>query len=355
MVQKSTVGAELDERSREILRLVIGSYIRSGEPVGSRTVSKVIPSRLSPATIRNIMADLEESGYLFQPHTSAGRAPSEKGYRFYVDCLGSSGKLTRSNEAYINQALSEVDTPETMMATASYLLSDICHNVGIVVPPPIETSVIQHIEFVRLDDAKILVILVSKSGLLQQKLIRVSEPYSQEELTRAGNYLVERFSGSTLPDIRRQLVSAMQQDRILYDRMMRNLVETWAKTLSDSEEDGAAESAYVQGTGNIISQVDLSDVDMMQELFRVFEEKGKLVKILNACLPDETGDGVQVTIGSELGTPCMRDFTLITSPYVQREGVTGVLGIIGPTRMEYRKGISVVLYLANAFSRRINA
>jgi heat-inducible transcriptional repressor len=355
MVARFRLG-ELDDRAREILQLAVSLYIRSGEPIGSRTISKAINRRLSPATIRNIMADLEEAGYLHQPHTSAGRVPSEMGYRFYVDSLGNSPKPVLSAEAYINTRLAAATTTEELMSTACHLLSDISQNVGIVVSAPIKISVLQHIEFVRLDDAKILVILVSQSGLLQQKMIRVGEPYSQEELIRAGNYLGEKFSGHTLVEIRHELVHLMQEERMRfdqqYDKMMRNLIETWSTTLD--QEDPSLESVYVHGTGNILSKMDFVDVTRMQDLFRVFEEKSRLVAVLNECLGADSVAGVQIMIGSELGDPCLEGFTVITSPYLQRETATGFMGIIGPTRMEYHKGISVVSYLADACGRMIN-
>jgi len=355
MAGKSKIG-ELDDRGKQILKFVVGMYIQSGEPVGSRTISKTLARttgwQLSPATIRNIMSDLEDVGYLSQPHTSAGRVPTEKAYRFYVDCLGNSPRPTRSAAQYINKMLGEVATREELMSTACFLLSDISGNVGIVVSSPTEFSVLHHIEFVRLDEAKILIILVSQGGLLQQKVIRVDEPYTQEELTRAGNFLVEQFSGRTLRSIRQELVRMMDRERILYDRMMRKLLEKWSETL-DQGTTSAEESVYVQGTGNILPHVDPSDIGRMQELFRVFEEKGRLVAILTACLGRESDDRVQVMMGSELGDPCLEGFTVITSPYLRRESESGFMGIIGPTRMEYRKGISVVSYLAELCGRMI--
>src|SRR5215510_4662203 len=186
-----------DERPREILKLIIRSYITSGEPVGSRTLSKAMDSKLSPATIRNIMSDLEEAGYLSQPHTSAGRIPSEKAYRFYVDNLAESGRLSKSDERYISRMLYESESPEDVMSRASVVLSTISKNVGIVVAPPMAATVLKHIEFLDLTDGKILVIFVSTSGLLQRKLIRVNERFTQEELDRASRYLVEKFSGKS--------------------------------------------------------------------------------------------------------------------------------------------------------------
>src|SRR5215471_12954627 len=176
----------LDERPREILRLIIRSYVTSGEPVGSRTLAKLMEWRLSPATIRNIMSDLEEDGYLSQLHTSSGRIPSEKGYRFYVDNLVDSEKLSKSDERYIVRMMADSETPEDVMSQASVVLSTISKNVGIVVAPPMSATVLKHIEFVDLADGKILVIFVSTSGWLQRKLIRVNPRYTQEELDRAG-------------------------------------------------------------------------------------------------------------------------------------------------------------------------
>ena len=353
MVDTGVTGGGLDERGREILRLIVSEYIRSGEPIGSRTVSKMMQRRLSPATVRNIMADLEEAGFLIQPHTSAGRVPSDTGYRFYVEGLGHAAKPTRSAEDYINQALAGASTPEAMMSTACHLLSDISHNVGIVIAPPLEISAMQHIEFVGLGGEKILVILVSQSGIVQQKLIRVKDGFSQDQLTRAGNYLVERFSGSTLPEIRRELVQMMREERLQYDRLLAHLLESWSESLD--EEGTSAEFVYVQGTGNILSKVDFRDMARIEELFRLFEEKDSLVKILNECLPSYRDERVQIMIGSELGAPCMQGLTFITSPYGRRDGSAGCLGIIGPTRMEYRKGISVVGYVADVFDRMISA
>src|SRR5262245_963708 len=254
----------LDERPREILKLIIRSYVTSGDPVGSRTLAKSMDWKLSPATIRNIMADLEEDGYLAQPHTSAGRIPSEKGYRFYVDHLADSGKLTKSDERYISRMLADSESPEDIMSRASVVLSTISRNVGIVIAPPMAATVLKHIEFVDLTDGKILVIFVSTSGLLQRKLIRVGEKYTQEELDNAGRYLVEKFSGKTLTEIRNELLRLMQVERSLFDRML-SLLRTWRESLD--QEPIAVDGVYLQGTANIISQPEFADVERMRMLF----------------------------------------------------------------------------------------
>src|SRR5580765_1969561 len=179
-----TSDGALDARPREMLKLIIRSYVNSGEPVGSRTLAKSMDWRLSPATIRNIMSDLEDDGYLEQPHTSAGRIPSEKGYRFYVDNLADSSKVSKSDERYISRMFAESESPEDVMSRASMVLSTISRNVGIVIAPPLAATVLKHIECVDLSDGKILVVFVSKSGLLQRKLIRVADRYTQEELDK---------------------------------------------------------------------------------------------------------------------------------------------------------------------------
>ncbi|HLH29991.1 MAG TPA: heat-inducible transcriptional repressor HrcA [Terriglobia bacterium] len=341
----------LDERNREILKLIIRSYVLSGEPVGSRTLAKSMEWRFSPATIRNIMADLEEAGYLAQPHTSAGRVPSEKGYRFYVDHLADSGRLTKSDERYISKMLSETDSPEEVMSRASMILSTISKNVGIVIAPPMGLTVLKHIEFLDLSDGKILVIFVSTAGQVQRKLIRVNERYTQDELDKAGRYLVEKFSGKTLTDIRNELLRMMQAERSLFDRML-SLLQSWGETLT---QPSAAENIYLQGATNIINQPEFADVERMRMLFQMFEEKGRLVKILNECISSSRPEGVTIAIGSELGVPDLRDFTLITASYATADHTTGFLGIIGPTRMEYERGISIVEYLGRIVGEMINA
>jgi len=341
---------QLDDRPREILRLIVRSYINTGEPVGSRTLSKVIDWRLSPATIRNIMADLEESGFLVQPHTSAGRVPSEKGYRCYVDSIGDS-RVSKQDERYISRVLSDSDTPEEIMSRASYLLSMITNNVGIVIAPPMAQTLLKHIEFVTLGEGKILVIVVSNSGLVQRKLVRVADHYSQEELDRAGKYLVEKFVGKSLMQIRNDLLQMMQDERTIYDGMM-SLLQAWRDSLNTDSE---PEAVYVQGAANILNKPEFADVERMRHLFKMFEEKSRLVKILNECIASQAADGVNISIGSELGVPTMRDFTLITSSYASNGHNTGFLGIIGPTRMEYERGISVVGYLGRLIGEMINA
>lgn len=347
--------SNLDDRSGEILKIIIRSYVSSGQPVGSRTIAKILDWKLSPATIRNIMADLEDAGFLAQPHTSAGRVPSEHGYRFYVDSLVDAGRMSRSDQIYVNQTLAKGRSPEDLMAKASLLLSNISKNVGIVIAPPIHLTVLKHIEFVDLGDNKILVILVSQTGVVQRKLIRMSEKHSQDELNRAGKYLEEEFSGKNLIQIRAELVQLMKQDRMQYDRMLASLTALWRNTLLETDQDSSDSAVYVQGAANILNQPEFTDIERMRLLFQMFEEKGRLVKILNECIIAAPASGVNIAIGSEVGIPGVHDFSVIAAPYFSGDSAAGFIGIIGPIRMEYDRGIVIVGYVGKVFGEMMSA
>jgi heat-inducible transcriptional repressor len=236
------------------------------------------------------------------------------------------------------------------MSRTSFLLSEISKNIGIVIAPPLATTQLKHIEFLDLGDGKILVIFVSTSGLVQRKVIRLKEHYQQTELDRAGRFLVERFSDRTLTEIRNELLQLMEAERTIYDRMLR-LLCTWNETLEDETE---PESVYVQGTVNMLDHAEFANLGALRELFRMLEEKGRLVKILNECIASNSSSTVKIAIGSELGIPTMRDFTVVTSSYVAKDRTVGFLGIIGPIRMEYDRVISAVGYLGRLVSQRIN-
>jgi heat-inducible transcriptional repressor len=341
---------ELSGRNREILRLLVQTYISCGEPVGSKTLAGCLARKLSPATIRNTMAELEDEGYLTHPHTSAGRVPSEKAFRFYVDLLPESTRVDKAAQRRIVQVLEDSDTPEQLMSRTSFLLSEISKNIGIVIAPPLATTQLKHIEFLDLGEGKILVIFVSTSGWVQRKVIRLRELYKQAELDRAGRFLVERFSDRTLTEIRNELLRMLEAERTVYDRMLK-LLCTWNDTLESENE---SESVYVQGTVNMLDQTQFENLGPVRELFRMLEEKGRLLKILNECIASNTAGTVKIAIGSEMGIPSMRDFTVVTSSYVAKDSTVGFLGIIGPIRMEYDRVISTVGYLGRLVSQRIN-
>lgn len=338
-----------DDRSREILTAAIKTYVATGEPVGSRTLSRFSREALSPATIRNIMADLEEAGYLFQPHTSAGRVPTDKGYRFYVDNLIGQFRLSKSDAARIQRTFVDDDVlrPESLMERTSQILSQVSNNVGVVVTPAPSEDVLQQIEFVRLSDGRVLVILVARFGLVQDRIIRLDDDLSQDELDRTARFLTANFRGLDLQTIRRQLIERMSEEKALYDRLLQTAILVCDRSLA---ADGGLGDVYVDGTMKIIDMPDFADTERMRALFKMFEEKSRLVKILNECLTEQP-DGVRIQIGAENRSPWLKNCSIVTRPVHVGDRVVGGLGVVGPTRMEYARVIGIVDYVAKLFER----
>ncbi|MEJ2143766.1 MAG: heat-inducible transcriptional repressor HrcA [Acidobacteriota bacterium] len=342
---------ELDERSCNVLKTLIKEFIRVGQPVGSRRLSRIYREKLSPATLRTVMADLEEGGFLTHPHASAGRVPTAAGYRFYVEHLLGSKDLSPAESGAIRRSLEEERDPNEMMSKASQLLSTYTNNIGIVLAPPISRAVMKHIEFVRLSDERILVILVSRTGFVRHRLIRLESALTQEELNQASLYLTENFAGRNLLEIRRDLVRLMSQERALYDRLLRNVILLGSATLSrDDAADEEEPDVFLDGTSRVIHRLRDDDLDRLISLMETLERKSQLVKIIVACLSTEA-DRPSVTIGLEEHIPGMSNWTLITSPYQYDRHMTGTLGILGPSRMEYDRAISLVDYVAKLFGQ----
>ncbi|MFB3906359.1 MAG: heat-inducible transcriptional repressor HrcA [Acidobacteriota bacterium] len=341
---------ELSDRSRGVLRELIREHVRTGRPVGSRRLAKLAGENLSPATIRNVVSDLEEMGFVAQPHTSAGRVPTERGYRFYVDSLLQTKELTDREVDKIRASLEKETDPDKLMDKASQILSAVSDNIGFVMAPPVSLAVMRHIEFVRIAERRILVILVTSGGLVQHRLIELDEDFEQGELQQAGRYLVEDFEGKTLLEIRDELLKLMMEEKALYDRLLRSVIVLGSASLMQKEGEAEATEVHLQGTVRIMKKPELADVNRMIALFRTFEEKGRLVKILSECLKSNAS-GPVVTIGLEKHLPGMQDWALIASPYVYSHGIGGSLGVIGPSRMEYEKAISLVDYVAKLFGK----
>src|SRR5882724_900652 len=345
--------AGLGDRDKEVLASVIRLHIQTGEPVGSATLAQRSKEGVSSATIRNILSDLESAGYLTHPHTSAGRMPTDKGYRFYVDqMLESKARPSKSDEAVIRRYLSgdEPLTTQELMERTSHLLSEVSENVGFVLTPFFVHDALKHVKFVKLTDYRILVIIVLRSGLIQDRVIRSIEEFSQDELDKAARYIVENYSGKNLVEIRNELLQLMKEEKALYDKMLQNVILLCETGLSP---DGGEAEVYVDGASNILNRPDFPDTDRMQALFRMFEEKSKLVRILNECI--NVAAGVSVKIGTENALSTMQNCTIVTSPYTCTNNVVGGIGIVGPTRMEYARVISIVEYVARLFERALNA
>jgi heat-inducible transcriptional repressor len=351
-----------DARGQAVLSAIIKEHLVTGEPVGSKTISDRFAraSGWSAATIRNVMGELEEAGLVEQPHTSAGRVPTDKGYRFYVDHMLSDAPLSSADLAAINLLLGVAESetggaPERLMEKTSHLLSALSENVGIVVSPSLADNILQHIEFMQLADNRILVILVSAAHIVHHKIIRIDETLGQDELERTARYLNMEFGGKSLLAIRAEILELMRAEKALYDRLLRNAILLCESSL-EGEEAGYA-GVYVDGASNILTKPDFADIEKMRELFRTFEEKSRLVKILNECVARDralAGD-VRVVIGREHAAPWMQNCALITAPYRIGAGASavGTLGVVGPMRIEYARVMSVVNYVARLVERML--
>lgn len=348
-----------DARGQIILSAIVSEHLASGQPVSSKSIAEKFTNKsgLSSATIRNVMSELEAYGLLEQPHTSAGRVPTDEGYRFYVDNLLGILSLSEEDLRFINRelGLNEIEaeeTPDRLMERTSQLLSALSNNIGIVVSPSLAHDRLQHIEFVNLSDKRVLVVLVSAPSIVHNKVIRLNETYSQDELDRTARYLNAEFSGKSLLTIRSEILTLMHEEKALFDNLLQTAMILTSQSI-ESETDQHGE-VFVDGTSNILTKSDFADLDRLRELIRTIEEKSRLVQILNECITREKagGDKVQVIIGSENSADSLRDCTIITAPYrVGDDSAIGSLSVIGPTRIEYARMISVVSYMARILER----
>jgi heat-inducible transcriptional repressor len=334
-----------DDRRREVLRTLIELHIETGEPVGSESLSRAINRALSPATLRNIMADLEALGYLDHPHTSAGRVPTDEGYRFFVDSLMDRHPLAPGDAAAVASALASPDaSTEQVMEKASHLLSRLSRHVGFVLAPDIARTSFHHIDLVPLAGHRALVVMVSATGLLTQKVIELEEELSADELQACANYLNTHFSGMPLSAIREKLLALMREEKALYDSLLKKVVSLGERAFAPSD---AEANVYLDGASNILLHPDFEDLERMRALFRTFEEKNRLVQILNACI---AGEGIRVFIGHENPDPDLRDLSLVTAS-CRVEGDSGWgLGVLGSTRMEYAHVVALVDHVARALA-----
>jgi len=338
----------LDERSRDVLKALIQVHIATGEPVGSETLSRQLNRSLSPATLRNIMAELERNGLLNHPHTSAGRVPTDDGYRVYVDSLAGHGSLSRHEAARIRSSLKARDkSMQEVLESASHVLSQMSRNIGFVLGPEITRTGFMHVDFVPLAHPRILVVMVSGAGLVTNKVIEVDEDISPEDLQACANYLNSEFSGLTLDTVRQRLIEMMRHEKALYDSLLRKVIAVGKRAFAAVDDQS---EIYLDGTSNVLSQPEFDDMDRMRSLFRTFEQKSRLIKILNACI---SGDGLRIVIGSENPDPELQDLALVTAGYpVDGQTLFGV-GVIGATRMEYARVICLVDHVARAVSRAL--
>ncbi len=334
----------LNERSRQILEAIIEDYIATAEPVGSRAITRRHAMSLSPATVRNVMADLEEMGFLASPHTSAGRVPTERAYRFYVDSLLDVRRMVREEREEIRRRcqLTGRDIGEVLKET-SRLLSSVSHYMGIVAAPRFASNIFRHMEFVKLGGRRILAVLVSRNGSVQNRIIEADEELSSEDLVRMANYLNGLLEGLTIAQVRQRILEEMENEKTRYDLLLTRALRLSQQSLA---ENGA--EVFIEGQANILEQPEFADVAKMKEIFRAFEEKGQLIGLLDRCLE---APGVHIFIGSESSLGQMAGMSLITSTYQTGKDSMGVLGVVGPTRMGYAKVIPIVDYTARLVSK----
>jgi heat-inducible transcriptional repressor len=341
---------QLGEREREILTAIVDQYIATGEPVGSRTLSRVIPENLSPATVRNVMADLCDGGFLEQPHTSAGRVPTVSAFRYYVEQLRSkSQQISAPEQSMIQGSLSGVADPQDLFERTSHLLSQISHSVGVAIATSGPRHELDHIHFSRLTENKVLAVVVTRSGVVRDRMLRLDSDLSQAELDVAARYINENFRGWTIEDARAELQRRIQQERSEYDRLMKSVAQLYQQGALAADD--SAPSVFVEGASNLV--VHEQDADRLRQLLKTLEEREKLATLLSAYL-DARQEQVRVVIGLEDAAPHLRNFVLIGAPARVGNEVLGSLAVIGPTRMDYEHTITAVAYIAGLIDELMN-
>ena len=340
----------LTERAQLLLKALIESYIRDGQPVGSRTLSRDSGLSLSSATIRNVMADLEALGFVASPHTSAGRVPTDKGYRFFVDTLLKLKPLESGEVEEIERRLgSDASDGRSLVHSVSQMLSSVTHMAGLVTLPNLNYVSLSHIEFVALSENRALAIMVLNNHEVQNRVVQLERYYSADELRRAANYLNEAFAGCSLPDVRTQLLAQLQDTRQHMNQLMMDAIQVAQKVFDKKQEDRV--EYVIAGETNLMDFAELSSVDRLRRLFEAFNEKHDILRLLDSCLH---ADGIQIFIGQESGYRMLDDISVVTAPYMQGNQIMGVLGIIGPTRMAYERVIPLVDITAKLLGSALN-
>lgn len=341
----------MDERAKTLLKTLIERYIAEGQPVGSRTLSKYSGLDLSPATIRNVMSDLEEMGFISSPHTSAGRVPTPRGYRLFVDTMLTAqaleGQLERSVlTGRIQGELSSPETPQRMIATAARTLSNLSQFAGVVMTPR-RAQAFRQIEFMRLSDKRILLIIVTPDGDVQNRIIQTELPYTASQLIEAANFINTHYAGMRFDTVRERLRDELKALRIDMSALMQAAVEAGSSAMEDEEE-----QVYISGERKLLEVEDLaSSMDKLRRLFEVFEHKTSLLQLLDVS---SHAEGVQIFIGGESRLVPLEDMAVITAPYEVDGQIVGTLGVIGPTRMAYDRVIPIVDITARLLSSALS-
>ncbi|MGH8377472.1 MAG: heat-inducible transcriptional repressor HrcA [Gammaproteobacteria bacterium] len=341
----------LNERAQHLLKVLVEHYIRDGEPVGSRTLSRDSGLDLSPASIRNVMADLEELGFITAPHTSAGRVPTVKGYRVFVDTLLTVKPLGKQDVQLIRQQLDIGDpNPQALLASASSILSAITHMTGVVTLPRREHIAWRHIEFLPLSDKRVLAILVVNEGEVQNRILNLDRSYDASSLQQIGNYLNTHFAGKDIQAVRAELLNELRRTRESMNKLMLAAI-TMAEKVVETRGRDAGHSYVMAGETNLMEWAELSDKEKLRRLFEAFNQRRDILHLLDKCV---VAEGVQIFIGEESGYRVLDECSVVTAPYSVGDEVVGVLGVIGPTRMAYERVIPIVDLTARLLGAALN-
>jgi heat-inducible transcriptional repressor len=341
----------LNERSQQLLKLLVEHYIRDGQPIGSRTLSRDLGMNLSAATIRNVMADLEELGFVTSPHTSAGRIPTDKGYRFFVDTLLKYQPLDDEKIAAIQSRFGEHSADhKALVAAASQMLSTVTRLAGVVTLPRQSHSALSQIEFVPLSDNRVLAIMVVNGREVQNRIVQLERHYSADELRRAANYLNQEFGGKELTAVREHLLAQLKETRESLNQVMLDAIHIAQHVMMPSS--GGRMEYVMAGETNLMSFAELSNVEKLRRLFEAFTQQRDILHLLDQSLRAE---GVQIFIGQESGYTILDDCSVVTAPYTLDNEVVGVLGVIGPTRMAYERIIPIVDITAKLLGSALNS
>ncbi len=338
----------VSERAQALLRSLVEHYIRDGQPVASKTLADTTELSLSPATIRSVLANLEERGYLVSPHTSAGRIPTAQGYRVFVDGLLMTTDIDAHIVAQLSQQLDPTLNTQELIGSATNLVSDLTKLAGLVSLPKREQVSLRHVEFLPLSDNRILVILVLNEKEIQNRIIYTDNVYSVSDLEQAANFLNAHYAGKSLTDIRQQVLLAMRQDKQRMDNMMQMALHTVEQALAQAQQD----EIKMAGELNLLNLAQAAGMDTLRDLFDAFSQKQVLLHLLDKSLAAEE---VQLFIGEEAGYDVLASCSVITAPYRENGQVIGVVGVIGPTRMDYERVIPIVDLTAKLMSAALNS
>jgi heat-inducible transcriptional repressor len=338
-----------ERRNRQILADIVRTYIETGEPVSSRAISKRFEEVLSTATIRNVMADLEDGGLLYQPHTSAGRVPTAAAYRFFAQEIASQATLSVEDRDWIRREFKGAITSAEITERAGHVLAEVSNGLGIIVSPPLAKTVLEHARMWLLPDGRVVVVLISPGGITRDKILRTNRRFSQAELDATAEFLNRQYSGWTLEAIRSDLLQKLATERERYEGIVQS-----ALTLCDPAMlgDESSPSLHVEGTAQIVGAADFTDQAQLRDLLAAIEEKHRLVTVLNACI--DTPEPVHVQIGLKEISQTGENLALISAPYLSHDHLQGSLGVLGPTRMHYERAMTAVAYVAQLFSETLN-